>query len=180
MPFGFKNPLKGLFKSAKDAVKDTISQTTGMSGMRTFVRFFTDDGAKFAEVQDRDVSKLTLPENTHHFKFFDRKLEKGEEPNTFTLFNGAENISPTHYVVDKVLTKDAYGQLPDDEKAKLTGAINEASLMAGAFVAIIGSETRALSPEENNVIAIDRKTLKQLWPAVADGPKSSWSPKPKR
>jgi len=172
MPFGIKNPLSGLFKSAKEKMQQNET--------RTFVRFFTDAGAKFAEVQDRDVSKLTLPENTHHFKFFDRTMKKGEEPNTFTLFNDAENISPTHYVVDKVLTKEAYGAMPDDEKSVLSNAVNAATLMAGAYVAITGAETRALSPGENNVVAIDKQTLKQLWPPVEDGPKSSLSNKPKR
>jgi len=165
MPFGIKNPLSGLFKSAKDKMQQ--------SSTRTFVRFFTDAGAKFAEVQDRDVTKLTLPENTHHFKFFDRTMKKGEEPDTRTLFNDAENVSPTHYVVDKVMTKEAYADMPAEERSQLTTAVNAATLMAGAYVAITGAETRALSPGENNVVAIDRQTLKQLWPPVEDGPKSS-------
>lgn len=163
---GFTNPLKGLFKSAKDKLQQ--------SETRTFVRFFTEEGgAKFAEVQDRDVSKLTLPPDTHHFKFFDRKMKKGEEPNTFTLYNGAENVSPTHYVVDRVLSLVAYTNLPEEEKEKLTNPVNPEAVMPGSLVAIAGGEARALSPGENNIIAIDKTTLKQLWPAVEDAPRSS-------
>ena len=162
----FKNPLKGIFKSAKDKLLNQ-PQT------RTFVRFFTDNGAKFAEVQDRDVAKLTLPPDTHHFKFFDRAMKKGEEPNTLTLFNGAENISPTHYVVDRVISMTAYNAMPEEEKEKITTPVNPEAVMPGTLVALSGTEARPLAPNETTIIAIDKQTLKQLWPAVEDGPKSS-------
>lgn len=161
----FKNPLKNLFKSAKDAL--------GQEKTRTYVRFFTEQGAKFAEVQDRDPTKLTLPPDTHHFKYFDRTLKKGEQPNTLTLFNDAQNVSATHFVVDRVLSLAAYIDLPQEEKDKLAQPVNPDAVMPGTLIAISGSESRALAPGETSIIAIDRQTLKQLWPPVEDGPKSS-------
>ncbi|HYD16912.1 MAG TPA: hypothetical protein VEF76_00370 [Patescibacteria group bacterium] len=165
----FTNPLKKFFYKAKDTVQ---SQET-----HTYVRFFTESGAHYAEVQDRDISKLTLPEDTHHFKFFDRTLKKGEKPDTRTLYAGAENVSPTHYVVDKVMTAKAFKALPEEEKQKL-GEVNlEASLVA--YIAVIGSEVKPLTRDEN-YIAIDKRTLKQLFPPVEAGPSSSLKNAPKR
>ena len=170
----FKNPLKKLFGAAKAAKEAVVSGDE----THTYVRFFTESGAHYAEVQDRDVSKLTLPEDTHHFKFFDRKMKKGEKPDTRTLFAGAENVSPTHYVVDKVMTAKAFKALPEEEKSAL-GEVNlEASLIA--YIAIIGSEVKPLTRDEGNYIAIDKKSLKQLFPPVEAGPSSSLKNAPKR
>lgn len=147
--------IKDLFSSAKDKAEG--------SHTRTYVRFFTESGAQYAEVQDRDPSKLTLPDDTHHFKFFDRKLKKGESADSRTLMTGAENVSPTYYVVDKVISLTKFNALPPEEKDQMTteGTTGASSAVA---VAITGAVYRYLSTEETNAIAIDRNTMKQLWP----------------
>jgi len=148
--------IKDLFSAAKSMVPQG-------NETRTFVRFFTESGAHFAEVQDRDPAKLTLPDDTHHFKFFDRKMKKGDAIDTRTLYTGAENVSPTYYVVDKVMPLTKFNALPPEEKEQLTteGTTGGATAVA---VAITGAVYRYLSTEETNTIAIDRNTMKQLWP----------------
>lgn len=150
--------IKDLFSSAKDKAEGY--QT------RTYVRFFTESGAHFAEVETRDPAKLELPEDTHHFKFFDRKMKKGETADTRTLMTDAENISPTYYVVDKVISLTKFNAMPAEEKEQLTteGTTGASSAVA---VAITGAVYRYLSTDETNTIAIDRQTMKQLWPQHA-------------
>lgn len=166
----FKNPFKGIFSQAKG--KMSPAET------RTFIRIFGDNGVRFAEVQDRNVSRLELPEDTHHFKFFDRKMKKGEEPDARTLFDRALNVSPTHFVVDRVISMREFQSLPAEKKAQLTTSVNYESSPTTS-VAIAGSEARFLTAD-NHVVAIDRKTMRQLWPPVEEGPKSQLRNSPRR
>jgi hypothetical protein len=148
--------IKDLFSAAKSMVPQA-------SETRTYVRLFTDAGVKFAEVQDRDPAKLTLPDDTHHFKFFDRKLKKGEQPDPRNLFSGAENVSPTYFLAERVLPMAMFMSLPPEEKEKLTSEVNPEH-SASTCVAINGGECRFLHEEESSSIIVDKKTMKQLWP----------------
>ena len=168
MPFNFK--LRDLFGSAKDKLAQVET--------KTFVRIFSETGIAFAEVKDRDVAKLTLPEGAHHFTYFDRKIKKGEELNTRTLYTDPINVSPTYLVFDRVMTMKDFNAMPVEEKEKLTSSTLSFDNNAAAHVGILGNEVRYLSEGDSKVVALEKQTLRQLWPVPADAPKSNLNQRP--